>query len=344
MDRAAVIGTTSWGTTLAILLARNGIRVSMLARSAEEATILNRGRENERFAPGVTLPDEISATASAAGAVGDADLVVVAVPSRSIRANMEIVAEGLPPNCTLVSATKGLEITSGMRMTQVITDELGSKWAGQICALSGPNLAAEVIAGLPSTTVVAGDGPDAVSLVQEAFSSQNFRVYTNRDVVGVELGGALKNIIAIGAGICDGLKLGDNAKAAFVTRGLAEIARLGVAAGADPMTLAGLAGMGDMVATCYSDLSRNHYVGTQLALGRSLKEIRSGMDNVAEGVDTTAAAARLADRLSVDMPLAQATYSILFEGMSPESAISELLSRRPAPEWSGLTPGGHQSV
>jgi glycerol-3-phosphate dehydrogenase (NAD(P)+) len=339
MTTAAVIGTTSWGTTLAVLLARNGAPVRMLTRDGAEADALNRDRENKRFAPGVTLPEAVTATSSPADALTGADLVMVAVPSRSIRENMARIAADVPLGATVVSATKGLEISSGKRMSEVIAGELGPGWKGHICALSGPNLAREVLSGLPSTTVVAGSNDEAMARVQAAFSSQSFRVYTNADLVGVELGGALKNIIAIGAGICDGLQLGDNAKAAFVTRGLAEIARLGVASGAAPLTLAGLAGMGDLVATCYSDLSRNHHVGIELAAGRDLEDIRAEMDNVAEGVDTTAAAVRLAERLSVDMPIARAINSILFEGVSLESAISELLGRRPAPEWSGLDGG-----
>jgi glycerol-3-phosphate dehydrogenase (NAD(P)+) len=333
---AVVVGTTSWGTTLAVLLARNGISVRMLARHDAEAVSINADRENKRFAPGVTLPESVTATSSSTEALAGAELVVVAVPSRTIRQNVRSIANDLTQAATVVSATKGLEVSSGKRMSQVILEELGADWSGHICALSGPNLASEVLAGLPSTTVVAGSDAEAMTQVQTAFTSQSFRVYTNRDLVGVELGGALKNIIAIGAGICDGLDLGDNAKAAFVTRGLAEVARLGVAAGADPMTLAGLAGMGDMVATCYSDLSRNHYVGAELAAGRKLDEIRASMYNVAEGVDTTAAAVRLAERLDVDMPISRAIHSVLFDGVSLESAISALLDRRPAPEWSGL--------
>jgi glycerol-3-phosphate dehydrogenase (NAD(P)+) len=336
MTSAVVIGTTSWGTTLAVLLAKNGATVRMLTRQKAEATALNEVRENRRFAPGVALPEAVSATSSPADALAGADLVIVAVPSISIRRNLTQIAHDVPPDCTVVSATKGLEISSGKRMSQVIAEELGAGWDGRICALSGPNLATEVLAGLPSTTVIAGSDNAAMALVQSAFSSQSFRVYTNADLVGVELGGALKNIIAIGAGICDGLAVGDNAKAAFITRGLAEVARLGVAAGANPMTLAGLAGMGDMVATCYSNLSRNHHVGVELAKGLTVEEIRIRMQNVAEGVDTAAAAVRLANRLSVDMPITHAINSVLFGGASLESAISDLLGRHPAPEWSGL--------
>lgn len=335
MARAAVIGTTSWGTTLAVLMAKKGGVVRLLARRRAEAEEIERLRENRRFVPGVELPKGVSVTDSPAKAMDGADIVVLAVPSRSIRTNLAAVSAHVPEGATLVSATKGLEISSGKRMTEVIAEETGTGTNGQICALSGPNLAAEVISGLPSTSVVAGPH-EAASSVQAALSSQSFRVYTNSDIVGVELGGALKNIVAIGAGVCDGLGLGDNSKAAFVTRGLAETARLGIAAGADPLTFAGLAGMGDMMATCYSTLSRNRHVGEELARGRTLEEIRSGMRNVAEGVDTTVAAVRLADRLSVDMPIARSIHAVMFEGISLDDAISDLLGRRPAPEWSGL--------
>ncbi len=339
MTRAAVVGTTSWGTTLAVLLARGGAEVGLLARGREEAERLGRLRENERFMPGVELPAGISPTASPERAMEGADVVVIAVPSRSMGENLAAVAGHVPGAAAVVSATKGLEISSGRRMTELIADRLDPGRDGDVCALSGPNLAAEVAAGLPSTTVVAGPA-GAASLVQGALASPSFRVYTNRDVVGVELGGALKNIVAIGAGICDGLELGDNAKAAFVTRGLAEIARLGVAAGAEPMTIAGLAGMGDVMATCYSSLSRNRHVGEELARGRDLAGIRGSMRNVAEGVDTTAAAVRLAGALSVDMPIARAIHSILFEGATIGDAISDLTGREPAPEWSGLARDG----
>ena len=342
MARAAVIGTTSWGTTLAVLMARNGGAVRLLARRRSEAEEIERLRENRRFVPGVELPEGVSVTESPAEAMDGAGIVFVAVPSRSIRTNLSVLSAHLPAGATLVSATKGLEVSSGKRMTEVMAEEIGTGADGQICALSGPNLAAEVVSGLPSTTVVAGPAEAAAS-VQAALSSQNFRVYTNSDVVGVELGGALKNIVAIGAGVCDGLKLGDNSKAAFVTRGLAETARLGIAAGADPLTFAGLAGMGDMMATCYSALSRNRHVGQQLAGGHALEDIRSGMRNVAEGIDTTVAAVRLADSLAVDMPIARAIHAVMFEGISLDEAISDLLGRRPAPEWSGLRREGKPS-
>ena len=338
MPRCAVVGTTSWGTTLAILMARNGQRVSLLARSSFEAQRIDRHRENRRFVPGVKLPPGLSVTGSAPEAMEGAEIIIVAVPSRTMRDNLGVLADLLPTGATVVSATKGLEISTGKRMTELIAEEAGPESDVKICALSGPNLAAEVVSGLASTTVVAGPS-EATASVQAALSCQSFRVYTNSDVVGVELGGALKNIVAIGAGICDGLGLGDNSKAAFITRGLAETARLGLAAGADPLTFAGLAGMGDMVATCYSKLSRNRHVGEELARGRTVDDIRSGMKNVAEGVYTTAAAVALARRLSVDMPIASAIHAVVFEGRPIRESMAELLDRRPAPEWSGIRPG-----
>ena len=332
--RAAVVGTTAWGTTLAVLLARNEAPVSLLARSQTEAERIGRQRENERFMPGVELPASLSATASAAQALEGADIVVIAVPSRSMEANLDSLAAHVPDAATVVSATKGIDISTGMRMTELIEHRMEEGRTGHTCAISGPNLASEVAAGLPSTAVVAGDAV-AAGMVQSALASPSFRVYTNSDIVGVELGGALKNIVAIGAGICDGLQLGDNAKAAFVTRGLAETARLGVAAGANPLTIMGLAGMGDMMATCYSSLSRNRSLGEQLASGRKLGEIRESNHNLPEGVSTTEAAVRLAERLSVDMPIALAIHSILFDSRTIEDAIADLMEREPAPELGG---------
>ena len=223
-------------------------------------------------------------------------------------------------------------MSTGKRMSEILREEFPPSLHRGICALSGPNLAREIIRDKPSSTVVASSDPDAARRVQALFNSPLFRVYTNDDVTGVEYGGALKNIIALGAGICDGLQYGDNAKASFMTRGLAEITRLGVAAGANPMTFAGLAGMGDLIATCSSTLSRNHYVGEQLARGKTLQDVRRTMTNVAEGIDTTAAAVALAARLGVEMPIAEATYNILFGGMALDQAIAELMGRAPSSE------------
>ena len=332
MAKVGVVGTTSWGTTLGIILAHRGLDVSLWARTEDEASVLRAQGQNARFVPGVDFPPSLSVTASTSEAFQGAGLIIIAVPSRSLRDNVRSIRDSLDGAAVVVSATKGLELDTGKRMSQILQEELPSSLHSGICTLSGPNLAKEIVNGKPSSTVVASGNPDAAKEAQTLINSQRFRVYTNDDIVGVEFGGALKNIIALGAGICDGLQYGDNAKAAFMTRGLAEIARLGVMAGADPMTFAGLAGMGDLVATCSSTLSRNHYVGEQLAKGKTLQELRATMTNVAEGIDTTAATVALAEKLGVEMPIAQATYSVLFGGVALDQAISDLLGRDPKPE------------
>ena len=255
------------------------------------------------------------------------------MPSDRLRENARRLADHIAPDTVVVNAAKGLELPSALRMSQVLSEELPTAVLPRICSLSGPNLAKEILQGKPSTTVVASESPGAAEQAQAVLLSARFRVYTSDDLVGVELGGALKNIVALGAGICDGLEFGENAKAALITRGLAEIARLGVAAGAQPLTFAGLAGVGDVIATCASRLSRNRFVGEQLALGRSWPEIRASMDNVAEGVNATGAALRLAEQLDVDMPIAQTTYRVLYEGLSPREAAIELMQRPVGSEW-----------
>ena len=332
MAKVGVVGTTTWGTTLAIILAQRGRDVALWARTEDEAGTLRSQGENTRFVPGAKFPACLSVTASAEEAFHDADLVIIAVPSRTLRDNVREIRGSLADLTVVVSATKGLEVGSGKRMSQLLEEELPSRLHRGICALSGPNLAGEIIEGKPSSSVVASASADAARKAQDIITSTRFRVYTNDDIVGVEFGGALKNIIALGAGICDGLHFGDNAKSGFMTRGLAEITRLGVAAGASPLTFAGLAGMGDLVATCASTLSRNHYVGEQLAQGKALQEIRSTMKNVAEGVDTTPAAITLASELRVEMPITQATNDVLFNNVALDQAISELLERAPRPE------------
>lgn len=334
--KVSVIGTTSWGTTLAMVLARNGSNVMLLARTQEEAAALESDRENLRLLPGFPFPPGMHATASVEEALSVADMVVIVVPSRSIRENIRGLLPHLDHRSILLSATKGLEKTSANRMSQVMEEELPQAFHSRIGVLSGPNLAKEIAQGMPASTVIASRDESVALRAQELFMSPIFRVYTNTDVVGVELGGALKNIIALGAGISDGLSYGDNGKAAFITRGLVEITRLGVAAGANPLTFAGLAGLGDLVATCSSPLSRNRYVGEQLASGRKLEEILAAMKNVAEGVDTTVGALQLASRLNVDMPLTRALSTVLFQGMDARQAVMGLMSRAPRPEWSGI--------
>ena len=331
MAIVTAVGATSWGTTLGIILARQGHDVRLLARTDAEASALETARENSRFVPGVPFPDSMRALADPVQAHDSADLTIFAVPSQTLRANARAVAHAIPNDTIVVSAVKGLELSTGKRMSQVLAEEIPSS-VHAICALSGPNLAREIIESMPASTVIASDDADAAAEAQTIINSSVFRVYTNDDLIGVELCGALKNIIAIGAGICDGMGFGDNSKATIITRGLAEIARLGVAAGANPATFAGLAGMGDLVATCMSALSRNHYVGTQIAAGKSLDRIRSEMQSVAEGVDTTRAALDLAATLGVEMPIAQATYDIMYGGVSVPQAIQNLMGREPTSE------------
>ena len=332
MATIGVVGATTWGTTLAIISAREGHDVRLLTRTDDEATQLRLANENSRFLPGAPFPSSMSATPSAEHALGNADVAIIAVPSITMRHNARQVRDYINASTVVVSATKGLEIGTGNRMSEVLQQELTAANHATICALSGPNLAREIIQGKLSSTVVASPNEDASKMAQSILNSSVFRVYTNTDIIGVELGGALKNIIAIGSGICDGLQLGDNTKAAFMTRGLAEIARLGAAAGAEPLTMSGLAGMGDLIATCKSTLSRNHYVGTELGKGRTLEQIRAGMQNVAEGVNTTAAARRMAASLGVEMPITEATHQVLFNGMSIHQATSDLMNRTPTPE------------
>ena len=331
-----IVGTTTWGTTLGLILARRDIPTKMLARTPEEAKALEDKRENSRFLPDVKFPDSLRVTHDPEEALSGAQMVIVAVPSGSFRHNMKGIKEYLEGSPLVLSASKGLEMDTGMRMSEILEDELSENLGSRTCVLSGPNLALEIVRGVPASAVVASRDQQAAEEVQGILMSSRVRVYTNNDVIGVELGGALKNIIALGAGICDGLSYGDNGKAAFITRGLAEITRLGVAAGASPITFAGLAGLGDLVATCASPLSRNHYVGEQLAVGRPLKEILDSMVNVAEGVYSTVAALRMAEKLGVEMPIAQATYNVLFEDLNPKQAVAELMGRPPRPEWEGM--------
>ena len=332
-EKTVVVGATTWGTTLALVLAGKGRPVTLLARDPAECDRLDSARENARFLPGVSLPSLVRVSADPAETLAGASLAVIAVPSDRMRDNARRIASHLDEDTVVVSASKGLELPSGLRMSEALAEELPSKLHSGICALSGPNLAKEILQGNLASTVVAGTTREATERAQASLLSPRFRVYTSRDVTGVELGGALKNIVALGAGMCDGLEFGDNTKAAFITRGLAEIARLGVAAGAEPLTFAGLAGVGDVIATCASRLSRNRYVGEQLALGRSWPEIRASMDNVAEGVNATEAALTMAARLGVEMPIAETTYRVLYEGLSPHEAAAELMERPVGSEW-----------
>lgn len=347
MDSAkvTVVGTTTWGTALGVILAASGRPVYLLARTSEESDWLESARQHSRFLPGVEFPRTMSVVADPSDAFRDALMVILAVPSNSFRNNLRGLRDSLEGDPVVLSASKGLEMGTGKRMSQVMEEELPTRLRGRICVLSGPNLAKEVAEANPASTVVASLNARVASEAQAILMSRSLRVYTNEDVVGVELGGALKNIVALGAGICEGLGYGANGKAAFMTRGLAEITRLGTAAGASPITFAGLAGLGDLVATCASPLSRNHFVGQQLAAGRSLEDILASMDNVAEGVYTTSAALKMAEELGVEMPIATATYQVLFEGLDPRRAVAELMGRPPRSEWEGIaSPKGVRGV
>jgi len=327
VNQLAVIGSGSWGTALAIALAPRFDRLTLWARHAELAHEMARTRENRRYLSGFALPSQVEPTASLAAAVDGAPLVLTAIPSRYLRAECRALAPFLSPDVVFVSATKGIETGTLLRMSELIEDTLGSQLAPRVAVLSGPTFAKEIAAGEPAAVVIASADPELASRVQLAFSGPALRFYTSRDVVGVEIGAALKNVIAIGAGICQGLGLGGNSVAALVTRGLAELTRLAVALGGEARTLAGLAGLGDLVLTSTGDLSRNRYVGLQLAQGRTLADIVAGMDQIAEGVDTCKAAHELAQTTGVDMPISEAMYEILYLSKPVRQAIRDLMER-----------------
>jgi glycerol-3-phosphate dehydrogenase (NAD(P)+) len=324
--RIGVIGSGSWGTALAIHLARTGHDVRLWARDAELASAMGATRENGAYLPGVTLPESLSPTADMAQALEDAQFVVIAVPSHGVRAVARVVAPHLPRGCVLVSATKGLEEGSLLRMSQVLRQELPE--SGEVVVLSGPSFARELAQNLPTALVAAGESPAIVESVMSHFRSPALRLYGSNDIIGVELGGSLKNVIAIAAGVVEGLGVGHNALAALITRGLAELSRLAVAAGAQPNTLAGLAGLGDLVLTCTGDLSRNRSVGISLARGESLKDILARTKMVAEGVRTTDAALALSVKHGVDLPIASEMSDVLAGRTDPQTAVRNLMGRK----------------
>lgn len=327
MTQLAIIGSGSWGTALAMALAPRFDRIVLWARDPELARDMARTRENRRYLAGFVLPPQVEATSSLADAVEGMPMVLTAVPSRYLRAQYQALLPFLSPEIVFVSATKGIENGALLRMSELIEDTLGSMFTPRVAVLSGPTFAKEVAAGEPAAVVIASADPDLACRVQLAFSGPALRFYTSRDVVGVEIGAALKNVIAIGAGICHGLGLGGNSVAALVTRGLAELTRLAVALGGQERTLAGLAGLGDLVLTSTGDLSRNRYVGVQLAHGRTIGEIVTGMDQIAEGVDTCKAVHELAQRMGVDMPISEVMYEILYLGKPVRQGIRDLMDR-----------------
>ena len=323
--RVAVVGAGAWGTTLARLIA--GVEpVSLVCHSPEIADEITRTRRNERRLPGIDLPEQLLATADRAVVADAVDLVVFATPSRNLRATVVAVTPHLAPDADVLSVVKGLEAGSLMRMTEVIADA-GRIPAERVAALSGPNLALEIARGLPASAVIAALDPDHAQRIVARLGRREFRLYVNSDVLGVELCGALKNIVAIAAGAADALGFGDNGKAGLITRGLAEMTRVGIAAGANPLTFAGLAGIGDVIATCGSGLSRNYRLGAELARGRSWLDIEATMPGTAEGAYTVDAALALARRVGVEMPIAQEVHNALFEGKSVQRCLIDLLAR-----------------
>ena len=324
--RITVFGAGGWGTALASILAENHDNVKLYVRNPVLAAVLKQERVNGPYLPGVVLPRQILITGDIAEALRDTELLVLATPSQGVRDAARNIASLLPEACPVVSVAKGLELDTCLRMTEILAEEIPAA-QGRFAVLSGPNHAEEVGRRLPSASVAASNDAKLAETVQDAFMTARFRVYANRDVVGVELAGALKNVIAIGAGIAEGLGFGDNAKAALMTRGLAEIARLGAACGAEAATFSGLSGLGDLIATCTSAHSRNRRAGLALAGGRSSREIQDESGMVVEGFRATAAAWRLSRRVGVEMPITEALYKVLYDGQPPQAAVLELMER-----------------
>ena len=332
--KVAVLGAGSWGTTLASLLASEH-DTTLWAREFEVADEVTLRHRNPVYLPDLDLHPALRATADPQLALHGADLVMLAVPSRYYRSVVELVREDVPAGADLISVTKGIELETGFRMSQVLIDVLDHD-PDRVCVLSGPNLAKEVAAGQPSATVLACSDAARVERLRRRLTTGSFRVFTNRDVIGCEVGGAVKNVIAIAAGIGDGLGYGWNTKAALITRGLAEIERLGVAMAAQPMTFLGLAGNGDLTATCSSAQSRNRHVGEQLGRGRSLPDITADTRTVAEGVSSTPAIAALAERLDVPMPITRKVEAVLNNSLSPEQAVRQLMDLEPGAEFDDI--------
>jgi glycerol-3-phosphate dehydrogenase (NAD(P)+) len=328
----AVIGAGSWGTALAKVLADRGNAVTLWGRAPEHAAQIQDERVNAKYLPGATLPPTLTATADLEAAVRDKRFVVSVVPSHTVRDVLGRAAKAMTADAVVVSASKGIENESLATMDEVLKEILPGKIGSQLAFLSGPSFAKEVGAGLPTAVVMASRDRRIAEETAALFQGDRFRVYTSDDVPGVELGGALKNVMAIAAGVADGLGLGYNSRAALITRGLAEISRLAVRKAANPLTLAGLAGLGDLVLTCTGDLSRNRHVGIGLGRGQTLREVLAGMSQVAEGVKTTKSAHDLAARLGVEMPITDAMYRILYEDQPAREAVSALMGRAPKHE------------
>ncbi|CAN5854078.1 NAD(P)H-dependent glycerol-3-phosphate dehydrogenase [soil metagenome] len=333
-DQVGVIGAGAWGTTIAVLLAGSQRPVSLWTHSAESAERLAHARSNERYLPGVVFPPNVRIVTDDSYLAEPHRFYVLAVPSAHVRATLRQVGPHLHPEAPILSVVKGIEQATFRRMTQIVADELPGR---RVAALSGPNLAREIAAGKPAGSVVASEDAELATEIAIALSSDRFRVYTNPDVIGVEMCGALKNVVALAAGMVDGLGFGDSGKAGIITRGLAEMTRLGVAAGAHPLTFAGLAGVGDLIATCMSPLSRNRHAGELIASGVPWPEAGERLSGVAEGVWTVDGALGLAKSLGVEMPIAERVRAVVFDHQPPMAAVAELMARSPKDELATLT-------
>jgi glycerol-3-phosphate dehydrogenase (NAD(P)+) len=334
MTRVAVLGAGSWGSAFSMVLADAGNDVVLWGRRAELVETLAVKHQNPDYLPGIDLPETIEATTDSRRALDGAGIVVLAVPSQVLRENLVIWAPDIPPDAVLVSLIKGVELSTAKRMSEVIR-EVTQRPAERVAVVSGPNLAGEIARRQPAASVVACFDEDVAARIQAACHTPYFRPYTNTDVVGVELGGAVKNVIALAVGMAHGMGLGDNAKASLITRGLAETARLGAALGADSYTFSGLAGLGDLVATCLSPLSRNRTFGERLGMGKTLEEILAGTRQVAEGVKSCVSILDLARRNRVDMPIVEHVVGVVQEGVAPSDALRSLMSRSAKPERHG---------
>lgn len=323
----AVIGAGSWGTGLSIVLANNGYKVDMYTRFEEQKNEINQMKTNKMFLPEIVIPENITASTDLIDVVKNKKYILLVVPSHAMRDTVKSIYPHVSPESIFIHATKGLELDTYLRMSEVIHEETPKIPIGNIVVLSGPSHAEEVSKQLPTTVVIAGKELSIAEEVQNIFMNNDFRVYTNKDIVGTEIAGALKNIIALGAGLSDGLEFGDNAKAALMTRGLTEISRLGTKIGANPLTFSGLTGVGDLIVTCTSKHSRNWRAGYMLGQGKSLDTVLEDMGMVVEGVKTTKAAYELSKIHQVEMPITNQLYNVLFEGKDPKSAVEELMGR-----------------
>lgn len=324
--KICVLGDGGWGTTLAIILYRKGLNVTLWSVSKKYASYLDRKRINKKFLPGVLIPRSIKITSDLREALGFKDLIILAIPSQYVRRVLRKISalNILNRDVILVSATKGIEVGTLKRVSQIVREELGNI---KLAVFSGPTIAREVVKGIPTTAVIASHDREIRKSLQDIFTTERFRIYTNDDVTGVELGGSLKNIIAIACGISDGLGFGTNTKAALLSRGLVEISRLGTAMGAKVATFSGISGLGDLVTTCISPYSRNRFVGEQIGKGKSLREIKSHMQMIAEGVVTTKSAYALSLKYKVDMPITKEVYLVLYKNKSPLKAVRDLMVR-----------------